>query len=55
MISSVSSNTPVNQYQLQQAQQASHPAKAKQAEQQDSVVLSQKAKAAAGDKDHDGD
>jgi hypothetical protein len=55
MINSVSSSAPVNQY-SQQIQQTSHPPKPKKAEPpQDSVVLSQKAKAAAGDPDHDGD
>jgi hypothetical protein len=55
MISSVSNSAPVSQYHLQQPQQASHPAKARKAEPHDTVVLSDKAKAAAADPDHDGD
>jgi hypothetical protein len=53
MISSVSSNSPVNQHQ-QQVHQAQPAQKPKQAEPQDTVVLSHKAQGGA-DADHDGD
>lgn len=55
MINSVSNSVPVSQWHTQQTQQGKQPTKAKQPEPRDTVELSQKAKAAAGDPDHDGD
>jgi hypothetical protein len=54
MISSVSSSQAVSQY-VQNQQPAKPPAKAKETQQPDTVVLSAKATQAAGDVDHDGD
>ncbi len=54
MINSVSSNSPVNQYQQQPIHETKPAPKTKQTEPQDSVVLSHKARGGA-DADHDGD
>jgi hypothetical protein len=53
MVNSVSSSSPVAQQYVQNQHPTKPPAKPKQAEQQDTVVLSHKAQ--GGDQDHDGD
>lgn len=55
MIHSVSSSSPVSQCETQQNQHASHPKQTKESEHQDTVELSEKARATAGNRDHDGD
>jgi anti-sigma28 factor (negative regulator of flagellin synthesis) len=57
MVNSVSGSSPVSQcatQHTQRTQQASRPEKTKSSAQQDTVELSDKAKAASGDQDHDG-
>lgn len=56
MANTISSTNPVNQsyIQQQQQQQVKAAAKAKPPEPQDTVQLSQQAKTAASDADHDG-
>jgi hypothetical protein len=55
MANTISSTTPVNQSYLQpQQQQTKAAAKTKTPESQDTVQLSQQAKTAAADSDHDG-
>jgi hypothetical protein len=53
MVNSVSSSAAVTQQYVQNQHPAKPPAKPKQAEKQDTVVLSHKAQ--TGDPDHDGD
>ncbi|HEX4593701.1 MAG TPA: hypothetical protein VH157_05485 [Bryobacteraceae bacterium] len=55
MISSVSSSQAVSQHYVQNQQPAKPPAKPKETQQPDKVVLSAKATQGAGDVDHDGD
>lgn len=55
MISSVSSSNAVAQQYVQNQHTARPPAKPKETQQPDTVVLSPKAAQAAGDVDHDGD
>jgi hypothetical protein len=55
MVNSVSSSNAVAQQYIQNQQPARQPAKPKETQQPDTVVLSPKANQAAGDVDHDGD
>jgi len=55
MVHSVSNSSPPSQWETQQNQHASHPTQTRKSERQDTVELSEKAKAAARDQDHRGD
>ena len=55
MINSVSSSPAVAQQYAQSQQAAKPPAKPKETQPPDSVILSKQATQAAGDVDHDGD
>ena len=55
MISRVSSSAAVTQHYVQNQPASKPPAKPKEPQKHDTVVLSQQAQKAAGDPDHDGD